>query len=123
MTYPNHNSNHSRLCRILITLTVKGRICFSTVEAESNIIESIRRNKVAFGIVVEKRRVAAGHEQRVFSRMAKIGNSHLRQIEQGEVAPTLTTITKIALALGTDIDDLIVETCCVAKTLDPPPSR
>lgn len=75
------------------------------------VTEEIDRIKAAFGEVVRRRRIDAGLEQRVFSRMANMGNSHLRQIEQGQVSPSLTTITKIALALGTDAGDLVSQAC------------
>lgn len=69
------------------------------------------RMKVAFGEVVASRRIECKMEQREFSRVAGISNSHLRKIEAGETSATLSTIVKLASALGTDAGDLVTEAC------------
>ncbi|WP_365994622.1 helix-turn-helix transcriptional regulator [Gordonibacter sp.] len=51
-----------------------------------------------------------GIEQRPFSRMSGVGNSHLRRIEAGEASPSLTTIAKIASAFAVEPADLLDET-------------
>ncbi|WP_165173321.1 helix-turn-helix transcriptional regulator [Adlercreutzia sp. ZJ242] len=83
----------------------KGKI----VEAES------ARLKKAFGKAVSSRRLAHKFEQREFSRVVGISNSHLRKIESGETSPTLTTIDKIARALDTDAADLVCESCRLVR--------
>lgn len=65
--------------------------------------------KKAIGEIVTRRRKAAGLEQRAFSRMSGLGNSHVRLIENGEVNISISTLLKIACALGTTPADLIRE--------------
>ena len=55
--------------------------------------------KEAFGRVVARRRFEARLAQRPFSLMAGLGNTHLRSIERGEVAPSIVTVMKLAEAL------------------------
>lgn len=50
-------------------------------------------------------------EQREFSRVVGISNSHLRNIEEDTIAPTLTTIAKLASALNTNAGVLVTEAC------------
>lgn len=75
------------------------------------------RLREAFGRTVTSRRLAAQREQREFARIAGISNSHLRKIESGETSPTLTTVAKIAAALGTDAADLVDESCWLAEKM------
>ena len=69
------------------------------------------RLKEAFGATIAARRRTQGFEQREFARVVGISNSHLRKIESGETSPTLSTIAKLAGALGTDASDLVDEAC------------
>ena len=69
------------------------------------------RLKEAFGATVTARRKKLNFDQREFARIAGISNSHLRKIEGGETSPMLTTVAKIAAALGTDAVDLVDEAC------------
>lgn len=78
-------------------------------EIVNNPITESERMKKAFGQVIASRRIKCGMEQREFSRMAGVSNSHLRKIEVGETSPTLTTIVKLASALDTDASDLVIE--------------
>ena len=68
------------------------------------------RLKEAFGATVTARRKRLNFEQREFARVVGISNSHLRKIESGATSPMLTTVAKIAAALGTDAVDLVNET-------------
>ena len=75
--------------------------------------ELIRR---AFGQVVARHREASPYQaQRLFSRVAGISNSHLRNIEAGQVSPTLVTLGKIASALGEEPADLVAEAWSLVK--------
>ena len=65
--------------------------------------------KESFGRVVARYRFEAGLEQRMLSRMANLGNSHLRSIERGEVAPSIITVMKLSEALDIDPGDLLGE--------------
>lgn len=89
---------------------IMGSICDN-----SGMAVQAERLKKSFGLVVSRRRVAARMEQREFSRVVGLSNSHLRKIEAGEVSPSLTTILKIASALDTDAGDLVGEACDLAK--------
>lgn len=80
-------------------------------DLSNNSVNESERMKKAFGQVIASRRVKCGMEQREFSRMAGVSNSHLRKIEAGETSPTLTTIVKLASALDTDAGDLVIEAC------------
>ena len=64
----------------------------------------------AFGEVIARHRVAADFDQRPFSRVVGISNSHLRKIESGETSPTLVTVWKIAAVLEVDPGTLVAET-------------
>lgn len=87
-------------------------------EIANNPITESGRMKKAFGQVIASRRVKCGMEQREFSRMAGVSNSHLRKIEAGETSPTLTTIVKLASALDTDAGDLVIEACDKIQEVD-----
>jgi transcriptional regulator with XRE-family HTH domain len=63
----------------------------------------------AFGLVLARHREAAGYQQRVFSRVCGISNSHLRSIEHGDVSPTLATLWKIAGTLEVTPERLVRE--------------
>lgn len=65
--------------------------------------------RLAFGEVLARHRIAAGFDQRPFSRAVGISNSYLRKIEQGETSPTLVTLSKIAMILGVTPGALVVE--------------
>ena len=65
--------------------------------------------KAAFGEVVYKRRVDAGLNRQLFSRMAGGGASHVCRIESGEAAPSIVTVRKLAEALGSKPSDLLDE--------------
>ena len=65
--------------------------------------------KQAFGEVVRHRREKAGFDQRPFSRIVGISNSHLRAIESGQVSPTVVTICKICSVLECDTSQLFME--------------
>lgn len=70
----------------------------------------------AFGATVTARREMCGYSsQRQFARVVPLSNSHLRLIEEGETSPRLSSIEKIASALGTDAADLVCEACWRVK--------
>lgn len=86
-----------------------------TTSRNENTESDSTRLKEAFGQAVAARRLAYKYEQREFSRIVGVSNSHLRKIENGETSPTLTTIDKIAKALDTDAADLVCESCKIAR--------
>lgn len=65
--------------------------------------------KVAFGEVIERHRIDADFDQRPFSKIVGISNSHLRKIETGATCPTLRTVWKLASVLEVDPGILITE--------------
>ena len=65
--------------------------------------------KKAFGEVLSSHRSAAGYQQRPFSRVVGISNSHLRSIESGGTSPTLVTLFKLAATLEESPCDLVGE--------------
>ena len=67
--------------------------------------------KKAFGEVLARHRSEAGFQQRPFSRVVGISNSHLRGIEAGNTSPTLVTLFKLASTLEESPRDLIGEVC------------
>lgn len=81
------------------------------LDSANNSLTESERIKIAFGEVITTRRIKCGMEQREFSRVVGISNSHLRKIEAGETSATLSTIAKLASALDTDAGDLVTEAC------------
>ncbi len=65
--------------------------------------------KVAFGEVIERHRIDADFDQRPFSKIVGISNSHLRKIEAGATCPTLITVWKLASVLEVDPGTLVTE--------------
>lgn len=78
-------------------------------DTSSKIIDGSALVRVVFGEVLTAHRVAAGFDQRPFSRIVGISNSHLRKIEAGETSPTLVTLYRIAAVLEEDAGNLVVE--------------
>ncbi len=72
--------------------------------------------KVAFGEVIERHRIDADFDQRPFSKIVGISNSHLRKIETGATCPTLNTVWKIASVLEVDPGTLVTEANQVVLT-------
>lgn len=57
---------------------------------------------------IRKLRMKKGLSQEKLARLADISNNTLIKIEQGIAkGPTITTVTKIASALGVSIDELV----------------
>lgn len=78
-------------------------------EISSPQLESNDLVRATFGEVLAAHRIAAGYDQRPFSRLVGISNSHLRKIETGETSPTLVTLYKIASVLEEDAGTLVIE--------------
>ena len=57
--------------------------------------------KKVFGHVVRDIREAAGISQEELAHRASIHRTHISQIERGIKVPTITTLAKLAKALGT----------------------
>lgn len=60
-----------------------------------------------FGGVVRRSREKNGWSQETFADRAGLNRSYLGEVERGSAVPSLTTIAKIALALGVNISTLI----------------
>ncbi|MDP2924234.1 MAG: helix-turn-helix transcriptional regulator [Candidatus Omnitrophota bacterium] len=57
---------------------------------------------------IRRLRMKKGLSQEKLARLADISNNTLIKIEQGIAKePTITTVTKIAFALGVSIDELV----------------
>lgn len=72
--------------------------------------EDLRALKTAYGKVLAHRRTQSGINRTDFARMVGISISHLREMEDGEGNPMLTTQHRIAAALGTDISEMAKST-------------
>lgn len=66
--------------------------------------------RVAFGTVINSRRLESALSRALFARMAGVGASHVFLIESGEVAPSIVTVRKLADALGCTAADLLAAT-------------
>lgn len=75
--------------------------------------------KKAFGEVLSRHRAAAGYQQRPFSRVVGISNSHLRSIEAGGTSPTLVTLFKLAATLDESPRDIVSEVCDILHETRP----
>lgn len=65
-------------------------------------------DKLAIGLRIRKIREEIYHETRSdFSYRCSITESHLGQIERGEILVSLNALDKIAIATGTDTDYLL----------------
>jgi transcriptional regulator with XRE-family HTH domain len=64
---------------------------------------------VAFGAAVRRLRSAQGLSQEQFADRAHVHRTFIGGIERGERNPTLTTIHRIARALGVTPSDLLTE--------------
>ncbi len=59
-----------------------------------------------FGRKVRKLREEQGYSQESFAEKVEIHRTYIGGIERGERNPTITTVYKIAKALGVDIKEL-----------------
>ena len=64
---------------------------------------------VEFGLAVKRLREKEGFSQEGFAAHAEIHRTYMGGIERGERNPTLTTIYKIAKALGLNPQDIFNE--------------
>jgi transcriptional regulator with XRE-family HTH domain len=65
---------------------------------------------VAFGQVLRKHRLAAGLSQEQLGLDAEVQRNFISLIETGQNQPTVTTVFKLAVALGVKASKLIAET-------------
>ena len=61
------------------------------------------------GIVLKKYRKTCGYNLRELAKKTNLSTSYLSQIENGKVSPSLSSLVKIADALGTTIQGLFEE--------------
>lgn len=64
---------------------------------------------VAFGIALRRLRLAAGFTQEQLALEAGVQRNFVSLIELGQNQPTITTIAKLARALGMSASSLVVE--------------
>ena len=62
-----------------------------------------------FGIVLRRRRLAAGMSQEAFADAAGLHRTHVSLLERGRQMPSILVAWKIATALGTTMADLLGE--------------
>jgi transcriptional regulator with XRE-family HTH domain len=62
-----------------------------------------------FGIVVRRRREAAGMSQEAFADAAGLHRTYVSLLERGRRMPSILVARKIATALGTTMADLLGE--------------
>lgn len=61
------------------------------------------------GVVIAKRRKAAGMAQEEFAYCAKVHRTYMTGIERGRHNPSLEVLERIATALKCDVSELIAE--------------
>lgn len=62
-----------------------------------------------FGIVLKKRREAAGLSQEALAATAKLHRNYVGRLERGQTVPSLTVVQKIATAVGITMAKFVAE--------------
>lgn len=65
------------------------------------------RECVEFGTRLRKLRTAKGFSQEGFAEIAEVHRTYLGGLERGERNPTLSVLSKLAVALGVTLTDLL----------------
>jgi ribosome-binding protein aMBF1 (putative translation factor) len=68
-----------------------------------------RDPKQAFGLAVRRRRTQIGLSQESLADMASVERAYVSALERGKRNPTLLTQTRIAAALGVQLQQLIAD--------------
>lgn len=62
-----------------------------------------------FGIVLKKRREAAGLSQEALAAAAKLHRNYVGRLERGQTMPSLVVVQKIATAVGLTMAKFVAE--------------
>ncbi len=71
------------------------------------IIETMKGDAVKLGRNLKRIRVEKGISQGDIARALKVARSFVSDLENGKRNPTLTTISKLAKAIGVSTDELL----------------
>jgi len=71
----------------------------------------------AVGYRIRDIRIASGHSQQSFSQAAGMSNNYVWRVEAGRQNLNLKTLSRIALALGVDMSDLLTGIDADPKTI------
>ncbi|WP_085316580.1 helix-turn-helix domain-containing protein [Derxia lacustris] len=63
----------------------------------------------SFGLVVRRLREARGWSQEALANRAELNRSYMGEIERATVMPSLATASKLAVALGLPLSELIAQ--------------
>jgi len=69
----------------------------------------MRSLPVAFGRAVRRLRSERGISQEIFAAEAGISRTYMSEIERGVTVVSLTTISRVARALGLSMSDLLAQ--------------